>query len=107
MDLNTSGSNLGKRKSELTKTPKGKKSKAEGKEKSEWWQYYEKLYDEDEDDRFSDAEFTRMMLLDGCFILYFIEQIVLNNERLSRDEKVPDYVRFNKTCSCWRNKSRI
>ena len=50
-------------------------------------------YYEDEDDRFSDDEFTRMMLLDGCFILYFIEQIVLNNERLYRDEKVPDYVR--------------
>ncbi|GKB92208.1 hypothetical protein Tco_0964480 [Tanacetum coccineum] len=30
-------------------TPKGKKVKAEGKEKSEWWQYYEVLYEKDED----------------------------------------------------------
>ncbi|KAI3667293.1 hypothetical protein L6452_42345 [Arctium lappa] len=37
-------------------------------------------YEEDEDDRFSDEEFTRMMMLDGCFVLYFIEHIFLNNE---------------------------
>ncbi|GKC53907.1 zinc finger BED domain-containing protein RICESLEEPER 2 [Tanacetum coccineum] len=44
-----SGSNLGKRKSVTSTTPKGKKVKAEGKEKSEWWQYYEVLYEKDED----------------------------------------------------------
>ncbi|PWA99505.1 hypothetical protein CTI12_AA002900 [Artemisia annua] len=44
-------------------------------------------YYEDEDDRFSDDEFTRMMLLDGCFILYFIEHIFLNNETHSLEMK--------------------
>lgn len=39
-----------------------------------------KGYYNNEVDRFSDDEFTRMMLLDGCFILYFIEYIFLNNE---------------------------
>ncbi|KAI3788306.1 hypothetical protein L2E82_01067 [Cichorium intybus] len=39
-----------------------------------------KEYYEDEVEQFSDDEFTRMMLLDGCFILYFIEHIFLNTE---------------------------
>ncbi|GKB31738.1 zinc finger BED domain-containing protein RICESLEEPER 2 [Tanacetum coccineum] len=43
MEGDNSGSNLGKRKSVTSTTPKGKKVKAEGKEKSEWWQYYEVL----------------------------------------------------------------
>ncbi|GJR80012.1 zinc finger BED domain-containing protein RICESLEEPER 2 [Tanacetum coccineum] len=49
MEGDNSGSNLGKRKSVTSTTPKGKKVKAEGKEKSEWWQYYEVLYEKDED----------------------------------------------------------
>ncbi|KAJ0715335.1 hypothetical protein HanPI659440_Chr13g0499931 [Helianthus annuus] len=36
---------------------------------------------EDDVDHLSDDEFTRMMLLDGCFILYVIEHIFLNNEK--------------------------
>ncbi|GJX15703.1 zinc finger BED domain-containing protein RICESLEEPER 2 [Tanacetum coccineum] len=44
-----SGSNLGKRKTEISTTRKGKKVKTKGKEKSEWWQYYQVLYDEYED----------------------------------------------------------
>nr|XP_043609617.1 UPF0481 protein At3g47200-like [Erigeron canadensis] len=35
-------------------------------------------YYEDVDTRLSNDEFTRMMLLDGCFILYFIKNIYLN-----------------------------
>lgn len=35
-------------------------------------------YYDDDVDRFSDEEFTRMMLVDGCFILYSIEYIFLN-----------------------------
>ncbi|GKD74886.1 hypothetical protein Tco_1333168, partial [Tanacetum coccineum] len=38
-----------KRKAVISTTQKGKKVKSEGKEKSEWWQYYEVLYDKDED----------------------------------------------------------
>ncbi|KAI3811745.1 hypothetical protein L1987_21474 [Smallanthus sonchifolius] len=37
-------------------------------------------YYEDDVDHLSDDEFTRMMLLDGCFILYIIEHIFLDNE---------------------------
>ncbi|KAJ0715332.1 hypothetical protein HanPI659440_Chr13g0499901 [Helianthus annuus] len=37
-------------------------------------------YYEDDVGHFSDDEFTRMMLLDGCFILYVIQRIFLNNE---------------------------
>ncbi|PWA96662.1 hypothetical protein CTI12_AA037310 [Artemisia annua] len=44
-------------------------------------------YYEDEDDRFSDDEFTRMMLLDGCFILYFIKHIFMNDETDSLEMK--------------------
>ncbi|GJV51929.1 UPF0481 protein [Tanacetum coccineum] len=45
-------------------------------------------YYEDEDDYgFSDDEFTRMMLLDGCFILYFIKHIFLNDETHSLEMK--------------------
>ncbi|GKA74620.1 zinc finger BED domain-containing protein RICESLEEPER 2 [Tanacetum coccineum] len=40
---------MGKRKSVTSTTPKGKKVKAERKEKFEWWQYYEVLYEKDED----------------------------------------------------------
>ncbi|KAD3336267.1 hypothetical protein R6Q59_028507 [Mikania micrantha] len=36
-------------------------------------------YYEDDADHLSDDEFTRMMLLDGCFILYIIEHIFSNN----------------------------
>ncbi|XP_076928838.1 UPF0481 protein At3g47200-like [Bidens hawaiensis] len=37
-------------------------------------------YYEDDVDHLSNDEFTRMMLLDGCFIMYVIEHIFLNNE---------------------------
>ncbi|GJX14966.1 ribonuclease H-like domain-containing protein [Tanacetum coccineum] len=49
IDIDNSGSNLGKRKVVISKNRNGKKVKANGKEKSEWWQCYEVMYDEDED----------------------------------------------------------
>ncbi|GKA26077.1 zinc finger BED domain-containing protein RICESLEEPER 2 [Tanacetum coccineum] len=48
-DIDNSGSNLGKRKVVISKNRNGKKVKANGKEKSEWWQCYEVMYDDDED----------------------------------------------------------